>query len=76
MSRKLQKSIKFFSSVFLKGIERENVAPPAVSAIEGPVEVATIAFVHKNALHKYVDHVLVASNVDLLKCRYVTIAFK
>ena len=50
-------------------------AIPAVSAIEGPVEIATIASVHKNAFHKYVDHVLVASNVDLLKCRYVTVAF-
>ena len=45
-------------------------AIPAVSAIEGPVEVATIAFVHKSAFDKYVDHVLPAGNVNLLKCSY------
>ena len=48
-------------------MEVDTATAPCELPPEGPVNVATIAIVDEKARAKHVDHVLVASNVDLLK---------
>ena len=59
----------FLLILLLNAGEREPSAVPAVIAPKAPVDVATIAMIDKSALDKDVDHVFVASKVDLLKCK-------
>ena len=55
--------------LLLKGGERDPSAVSVGIAPKGPVDEATIAIIHKSALDKDVDHVFVATKVDLLKCK-------
>ena len=49
------------------GLEVNTATVPCELPLEGPVNVATIVIVDEKARVKHIDHVLVASNVDLLK---------
>ena len=51
-------------STYFKWIERETSASSVEIAPKGPVPC-----VYKSAFDKYIDHVFVASNIDLLKCK-------